>query len=89
MNNVFYLVSNSSRAQIFEQKKVNGPFVEVTALEHKESRFRNLEISTDKPGRSHHRTRDGKRGAMEPKTRALHPRGGRAQCLCFQGLIHV
>ena len=68
MKKVFYLVSNACRAKFFEQTKTNGPMTEVKSLEHRESRLRNLEISSDKPGLTHHRTRDGKRGSREPRT---------------------
>jgi protein required for attachment to host cells len=42
--------------------------LQLQIMVHTESRSRNLDISTDKPGRTQHRTRDGKRGSMDPRT---------------------
>jgi protein required for attachment to host cells len=68
MKTIWFVVGNASRAQILEQSGPEGPVVEVTVLEHGKSRLRNLDISSDKPGRTHHRRRDGMRGSMEPRT---------------------
>ncbi len=44
------LVANSSLARIFKIEKGHS-LVEITVLEHPESRLRNLDLVSDKPGR--------------------------------------
>jgi protein required for attachment to host cells len=68
MKKIFYLITNSCRAQVFIQTKSNGPLIEIKSMEHRESRLRNLDIDSDKPGRTQHGTRNGMRGSMEPRT---------------------
>ena len=61
-------VCNGWRAQVYEWAGPGGPLLQLQIMVHTESRSRNLEITTDKPGRTQHRTRDGKRGSMAPPT---------------------
>lgn len=61
-------VCNGWRAQVYEWVRPGGPLLQLQVMVHTESRCRNLDISTDKPGRTQHRTRDGKRGSMDPRT---------------------
>jgi protein required for attachment to host cells len=61
-------VCNGWRAQVYEWVRPGGPLLQLQVMVHSESRSRNLDITTDKPGRTQHRTRDGKRGSMAPPT---------------------
>lgn len=61
-------VCNGWRAQVYEWVRPGGPMLQLQVMMHTESRSRNLDITTDKPGRTQHRTRDGKRGSMAPPT---------------------
>jgi protein required for attachment to host cells len=61
-------VCNGHQAQVYEWVRPSGPLLQLEVMVHAQSRQKNLGISSDKPGRTHHRTRDGKRGSMDPRT---------------------
>jgi len=61
-------VCNGWRAQVYEWVRPDGPLLQLQVMVHTESRSKNLDITTDKPGCTQRRTRDGKRGSMVPRT---------------------
>ena len=63
------LVANSSRARLFSTEKVNAPWNLEQELEHPESRAKNMDLVSDKPGRQQQSASGGtNRPAMSERT---------------------
>ncbi len=57
------LIANSSEAKLYATKKLNGDWQLVNEWQHPQSREKDLDLVSDKPGRYHSRTYN--RGAFE------------------------
>lgn len=52
MPSTWILCANGARATIYSTDSPAGPLVEVASLQHPESRLKEMELTTDRPGRT-------------------------------------
>lgn len=64
--NTWVLVAESSRARIFRMDDINSPLVEISDMQHGESRLHERDLISDRPGRTFD-SQGGGRHAKEPE----------------------
>lgn len=53
MPNIWILAANGARATIYSTDSPRAPLVEVASLQHPEVRMKEMELTTDRPGRTY------------------------------------
>ena len=73
MADIWILTANGSQATIFEAQSPTSPLVEVATLENPEARAKQMDLASDRPGRTFDSVggqRHAKAAPTEPKTQA-------------------
>jgi protein required for attachment to host cells len=73
MSAIWILAANSARATIFAADSPTAPLTEVAGLDNPDARAKQMELATDRPGRtfdSHGMGRHAKSAEVEPKEEA-------------------